>query len=206
MQMLRTPPTTTKQAVSRQSSGNLRAWGASRALDYLETVSEVDAKRVGIAGVSRYGKAALVTMAFDRRFAAGLIASSGAGGTALYRRNFGESLENLAGSGGYHWMAGNYLKYAAEEPSFGRSDDYMREKMPAVNVGLLDGALAWCQHDGGHTDGPNVEHFLRWAEAHWTGDKTGSVSQDSQPDRRSLKDAVGDRFKIGVARDSVASN
>ena len=63
--------------------GALRAWawGASRGLDYLETVPEVDAKRVGIAGVSRYGKAALVTMAFDPRFAMGLIASSGKGGT-----------------------------------------------------------------------------------------------------------------------------
>jgi hypothetical protein len=59
--------------------GALRAWawGASRALDYLETESGVDAKRVGIAGVSRYGKAALVTMAFDQRFAMGLIASRG---------------------------------------------------------------------------------------------------------------------------------
>jgi hypothetical protein len=85
--------------------GALRAWGwgASRALDYLKTVPEVHSRRVGIAGVSRYGKAALVAMAFDPRFAMGLIASSGAGGTALYRRNFGESLENLAGSGAYHW-------------------------------------------------------------------------------------------------------
>ena len=212
--------------------GALRAWGwgASRALDFLETVSKVDAKRVGIAGVSRYGKAALVAMAFDERFAMGLIASSGAGGTALYRRNFGESLENLAGSGAYHWMAGNYLKYSARESDFGsrtaddlpvdahmmlalcaprltfishgipekgdahwldhqgsfmaaiaaqpvfrllgardlgRSDDYQKEKMPAVNVDMLDGSLAWRQHDGGHTDGPNVKHFIGWANRIW---------------------------------------
>ena len=102
--------------------GALRAWGwgASRALDYLETEPGVNAKRVGIAGVSRYGKAALVAMAFDQRFAMGLIASSGAGGTKLFRRNFGESLENLASSGAYHWMAGNYVTYSAEEASFGR--------------------------------------------------------------------------------------
>jgi hypothetical protein len=212
--------------------GSLRAWGwgASRGLDYLESEPEVDAKRVGIAGVSRYGKAALVTMAFDSRFAMGLIASSGKGGTVLYRRSFGESVENLASSGAYHWMAGNYLKYAAEESSFGsktaesmpvdshmtlalcaprlvfishgipergdahwldhqgsfmaaiaaqpvfrllgardlgRSDDYTTEKMPGVNVDMLEGALAWRQHDGGHTDGPNVEHFIRWADAQW---------------------------------------
>lgn len=101
--------------------GALRAWawGASSALDYLETDSLVDAKKVGIEGVSRYGKAALVTMAFDQRFAIALIGSSGKGGATLQRRVFGEAVESLANSGGYHWMAGNYLKYAAAESSFG---------------------------------------------------------------------------------------
>ena len=94
--------------------GTLRAWawGASRALDYFETDKSVDAKQVGIEGLSRYGKAALVTMAYDRRFAIALVGSSGKGGAALFRRNFGEEVENLAGTGEYHWMAGNFLKYA----------------------------------------------------------------------------------------------
>jgi pimeloyl-ACP methyl ester carboxylesterase len=94
--------------------GALRAWawGASRALDYLETDKSVDAKHVGIEGMSRYGKAALVAMAYDPRFAVGFIASSGAGGAKLHRRNFGEQLENVAASNEYHWMAGNFLKYA----------------------------------------------------------------------------------------------
>jgi hypothetical protein len=209
--------------------GALRAWawGASRALDYLETDRTVDATRVGIEGVSRYGKAALVTMAFDQRFAVVLVGSSGEGGAKLHRRNFGEAVENLTGTGGYHWMAGNFLKYGAEEASFGSmnagdlpvdahqlialcaprptfisygipekgdahwldqrgsfmaavaagpvfrllgakdlgtSDDYMKEKMPPVNAGLLDGQLAWRQHDGGHTDGPNWKYFIPWAE------------------------------------------
>jgi hypothetical protein len=61
---------------------------------------------VGIEGVSRYGKAALVTMAFDTRFAVALVGSSGEGGTKPHRRNFGEEVENLTGSGEYHWMAG----------------------------------------------------------------------------------------------------
>ena len=93
--------------------GTLRAWawGASRALDYFETDPAVDAKQVGIEGLSRYGKAALVTMAYDQRFAIGLIGSSGEGGAKLHRRNFGELVENLTGSGEYHWMAGNFLKY-----------------------------------------------------------------------------------------------
>jgi hypothetical protein len=94
--------------------GALRAWawGASRALDYLETDKSVNAKEVGITGHSRYGKAALVTMAYDPRFAIGYISSSGAGGAALYRRHWGEMLENVAGTQEYHWMAGNFLKYA----------------------------------------------------------------------------------------------
>jgi hypothetical protein len=96
--------------------GALRAWawGASRLMDHLETVPEVDAKRAVIEGVSRFGKAALVTMAYEPRYAMGFIGSSGAGGAALARRNWGEKLENVAGTGEYHWMAGNYLKYAAD--------------------------------------------------------------------------------------------
>ena len=101
--------------------GTLRAWawGAARGLDYLETDPAVDAKKVGIEGVSRYGKAALVTMAFEPRFAIALVGSSGEGGAKLHRRNFGEAVENLTGSGEYHWMAGNFLKYGAAESSFG---------------------------------------------------------------------------------------
>ena len=94
--------------------GALRAWawGASRALDYFETDPEIDAKHVGIEGLSRYGKAALVAMAYDPRFAIAFIASSGAGGAKILRRNFGEQIENLASSSEYHWFAGTFLKYA----------------------------------------------------------------------------------------------
>jgi hypothetical protein len=208
--------------------GSLRAWawGAARALDYLETDTLVDAKKVGIEGVSRYGKAALVTLAFEPRFAVGLIGSSGKGGATLQRRVFGEAVESLAGSGEYHWMVGNYLSYAASEASAGSktgcdlsvdshelialcaprltfisygipekgdakwldqqgsymatvaagsvfkllgvkdigvSNDYMKEKMPPVLTGLLEGELAWRQHDGGHTDAPNFQFFIPWA-------------------------------------------
>jgi hypothetical protein len=88
------------------------AWGASRALDYFESDQAVDAWQVGIDGHSRYGKAALVAMAYDPRFAIGYISSSGEGGAKLHRRDFGEKVENVAGTGEYHWMAGNFLKYA----------------------------------------------------------------------------------------------
>jgi hypothetical protein len=95
--------------------GSLRAWawGASRALDYFETDKSVNAKRVAIEGHSRYGKAALVTLAYDPRFATGFISSSGEAGAKLHRRNAGEIVENVAGSGEYHWMAGNFIKYAS---------------------------------------------------------------------------------------------
>ena len=94
--------------------GSLRAWawGASRALDYFETDKDVDAKKIGIEGHSRYGKAALVAMAYDSRFSITYVSSSGEGGAKLHRRNWGEIIENVAGSSEYHWMAGNFMKYA----------------------------------------------------------------------------------------------
>lgn len=101
--------------------GALRAWawGASRVLDYFETDKAVDAKRIGIEGHSRYGKAALVTMAYDRRFAIGYISSSGEGGAKLWRRHWGEQIGNIAG-GEYYWMAGNFIKY--DSPSLSEND------------------------------------------------------------------------------------
>lgn len=94
--------------------GALRAWawGASRALDYFETDKAVDASRVGLEGHSRYGKATAVAMAYDPRFAIAYVSSCGEGGAKINRRNFGEIIENVAGPGEYHWMAGNFIKYA----------------------------------------------------------------------------------------------
>ena len=46
----------------------------------------------------------------------------------------------------------------------GVGDDYRAAQMPPVNEGLLDGQLAWRQHDGGHTDGPNWKYFIAWAD------------------------------------------
>jgi hypothetical protein len=208
--------------------GALRAWawGAARGLDYLETDPAVNARKVGIEGVSRYGKAALITLAFEPRFAIALVGSSGEGGAKLHRRNFGEAVENLTGSGEYHWMAGNFLKYGAAESKFGsrnagdlpvdahelialcaprptfisygipargdanwldqqgsymatvaagpvfrllgardlgEKENYHTAKMPPVSTGLLDGELAWRQHDGGHEDRSNMKYFIAWA-------------------------------------------
>jgi len=93
--------------------GALRAWawGASRAMDYFETDKAVNAKQVGVEGHSRWGKGAIVTMAYDQRFAIAYVSSSGEGGIKLHRRDAGEVVENLTAAGEYHWMAGNFLKY-----------------------------------------------------------------------------------------------
>ncbi len=88
------------------------AWGASKCLDYFETDPDVDAKQVGIEGHSRYGKASLVAMAYDPRFAIGYISSSGEAGAKLYRHVYGETVANVAAANEFHWMAGNFLKYA----------------------------------------------------------------------------------------------
>jgi hypothetical protein len=86
-------------------------------MDYLETDPSVDAHHVAIEGHSRRGKAALIAMAYEPRFAVAYISSSGAGGASLARHRYGEQLENIAGTGEYHWMAGNYLKYAELSPT-----------------------------------------------------------------------------------------
>jgi hypothetical protein len=93
--------------------GALRAWawGADRALDYFETNPAVNAKEVAIEGHSRYGKGALVTLAYDQRMATAYVSSSGEAGAKPSRRNIGEVVENITGNAEYHWMAGNFLKY-----------------------------------------------------------------------------------------------
>lgn len=93
--------------------GSLRAWGwgVSRLLDYFETCPEFNVAKSAIEGVSRYGKASLVAMAFEPRIAAGFIASSGKAGAAGWRRNCGESIGNIVSNEEYHWVAGNLIKY-----------------------------------------------------------------------------------------------
>lgn len=96
--------------------GTLRAWGwgASCLVDYFETEPQFDATKVAVEGNSRYGKTALVAAAFDERIAAAFASSSGKAGATPWRRYCGETVENIAASSEYHWMAGNFLKYACD--------------------------------------------------------------------------------------------
>jgi len=87
------------------------SWGMSRALDYFETDKSLDAKRAAIQGHSRWGKTALLAGALDQRWAIVFSSCSGAMGASLEKRSWGETIDNVAGSGEYHWMAGNFLKY-----------------------------------------------------------------------------------------------
>ncbi len=89
------------------------AWGAEQAKGYFEMDKAVDAKQLGLVGHSRFGKAVLVTMAYDyREFAVGYISSSGEGGAKLYRHIYGETIPNVASPSLYHWFDGNFLRYA----------------------------------------------------------------------------------------------
>ena len=199
--------------------GSLRAWawGASRAIDYMETDKDINSDKIAIEGLSRYGKAALVAMAYEPRISLGFIGSSGAGGAKILRRVFGEQVENLASTGEYHWFCGNFIKYAssltpedlpvdahelvalcAPRPVFisvgsphveGQWIDARGMFIAAVNAGpvykllgkkdlgasefpilgaaLVDGEIAFRQHAGGHTTGPNWSTWIAWASKYW---------------------------------------
>ena len=94
--------------------GSLAAlsWGLSRAIDYFETDPAVDAKRLGLQGHSRWGKATLVAAAYEPRWAIAFSSCSGECGAKLHRHNIGQTPDNVCGVSEYHWMAGNFLKYA----------------------------------------------------------------------------------------------
>jgi peptidoglycan/xylan/chitin deacetylase (PgdA/CDA1 family) len=158
-------------------------------------------------------------MAYDQRFAIGFIGSSGAGGSKILRRNFGEQVENIASSAEYHWMDGNFLKYAgpltvkdlpvdahelialcAPRPVFISSGSQSVEggwvdargmflgavgagpvykllgkkdlgttEFPPIETALIDGDIAFRQHSGGHTTGPNWPTFLTFASRYIKG-------------------------------------
>ena len=238
--------------------GALRAWawGASRALDYFETDKAVDPRQVGIEGLSRYGKAALVAMAYDSRIAIGFIGSSGAGGAKILRRNFGEQVENIASSGEYHWMAGNFLKYAgpltandlpvdahelialcAPRPVFISSGSQQVEggwvdakgmflgavgaapvykllgkkdlgttQLPPIETALIDGDVAFRQHSGGHTTGPNWPTFLTFASRYIKGPGVTQIPGSAREVALTFDDLpVHGPLPVGMTRLEIAS-
>ncbi|MGB8261959.1 MAG: hypothetical protein WCE75_16485, partial [Terracidiphilus sp.] len=225
--------------------GALRAWawGMSRAIDYFETDKDVDAKQIALEGHSRYGKATLVTMAYEPRLAAAFVSSSGEGGAKLYRHIYGETVPNVAAVNEFHWMAGNFLKYAgplttgdlpvdnhelialcAPRPVFisgGAQDgdgwvdakgmflaaaaagpvyrllgkrDLGTTEFPPIETPLTQGELAFRQHSGGHTPGPNWPTFLDFAGRYLHGpgvDEPAPVKMTAAEDHARVMEALG---------------
>ncbi|MDB5241551.1 MAG: acetyl xylan esterase [Spirosoma sp.] len=196
------------------------SWGLSRALDYLETDKSIDASRIGIQGHSRWGKAALLAGALDPRWDIVFASCSGSMGASLEKRNFGETIDNVASAGEYHWMAPNFVKYGgnweampvdahelialiAPRPVFitgGTRDTWADPKgeflacvaaspvytllgkkgvgtreMPAPDVALIDGELAFRNHEGGHVDSLDWPVFLEFAQRQF---KNSSVQKN----------------------------
>ncbi|MDG2390978.1 MAG: acetylxylan esterase [Planctomycetaceae bacterium] len=89
-------------------------WGASRILDYLETIDAIDAKQVAIVGHSRGGKSSLWAATEDSRFAVAYSNNSGCGGAALTRRSYGETVGRITGSFP-HWFCPPFAEYAGRE-------------------------------------------------------------------------------------------
>lgn len=184
-------------------------WGLSRAIDYFETDRDVDAKRLGVEGHSRWGKTALWAAAQDQRWAIVFTSCSGEGGAKPSRRNFGETTDNIAGS---HWMALAFRKYGghwdklpvdahelialvAPRPVFitGATQDPWADPhgefvaavaagpvyrllgakdlgttaMPAPDIALISGDIAFREHVGPHTDVPDWPVFLDYAARHF---------------------------------------
>ncbi len=212
-------------------------------MDFFEKDPLVDAKQVAFEGHSRYGKATLVTLVYEPRVLTGFVSSSGEGGAKLWRHLVGEQVETIAGTGEYHWMTPNFMKYAgplavddlpadahqfialvAPRPVFVSGGEYVefngdghpgsrysgeswqdtpgtfmatagaspvwkllggkplantalglrfdevpdpiavKARMPPPLTPLIDGDIAFRQHDQGHTDAPNWPTFIEFCQ------------------------------------------
>jgi hypothetical protein len=96
--------------------GTLGAWSwvVSRLIDYFQTDNNVNATQIGVTGHSRYGKAALVAMAYEPRLAIAFPSCGGSMGTKMNRRHWGQDLENSGWDQEYRWVAGNFFKWMGE--------------------------------------------------------------------------------------------
>lgn len=105
-----------------------RAWGASRAIDYLFNLPEVDKEKIALTGHSRNGKTSLMAAAFDERITACIPSSGGTGAEVPWRyTSFNYDIEDIAllASARPSWLhprlrffIGNEHKFPVDQNSF----------------------------------------------------------------------------------------
>jgi hypothetical protein len=89
------------------------AWGVSRCIDFFQTDKAIDSRRVAITGASRLGKTVLWAGAQDERVAAVFSVVPGEMGASLIRRDWGETLDDMAQN--FPWQfAGNFQKWVGK--------------------------------------------------------------------------------------------
>jgi hypothetical protein len=175
--------------------GALRAWawGASRLREELSRDPRINGNRISLQGHSRFGKGVLVAAAFDYTFADANVSSSGAGGTKLMRRDFGERWENMADSGAFHWFTPNIMAFAslgqtvADLPIDAHTLIALRAPRPLfVTAGVAAKGDAWVDPTG-------MWQAVRAAQPAWA--MFGSpVPTDAMPEAGTAADAV---YKLG---------
>jgi (4-O-methyl)-D-glucuronate---lignin esterase len=130
----------TKPGVGEWGTISAWAWGVSRCIDFFETDKLVDGKRVAITGASRLGKTVLWASAQDERVAAVFAAVPGEMGASLIRRDWGETLDDMAQN--FHWQfAGNLQNWVGKWNDL-TVDQHMLIALSAPRPVFVSGGLA----------------------------------------------------------------
>ena len=104
-----------KDSFKKGSAISAWAWANMRVMDLLQTIPELDKSKIAVAGHSRLGKTALLTGAYDKRFAYIIVNNAGCMGDALSKRYYGESLGSMVKINFPYWFVPSAVKYANNE-------------------------------------------------------------------------------------------
>jgi len=158
------------------------AWGLHRAVDYLVTAPDIDARRIAVFGHSRNGKAALLAGAFDERFALVIPHQAGCGGTAPSRGKVGESVKAI-NDRFPHWFNARFKEFN-EQPERLPFDQHCLIAMVAPRPVLLSNATEdqWANPAGQF-------EMLRAAEPVYRLLKAGDLAAREMPEPGRLIDS-----------------